>query len=36
MRHEVETNRKTYNTEFDLDTIALFNVKYPGTKQNLS
>ncbi len=34
MRHEVETNRKTYNTEFDLDTIALF--KYPGTKQNLS
>lgn len=34
MRHEVETNRKTYNTEFDLTlgTIALF--KYPATKQN--
>lgn len=32
MRHEVETNRKTYNTEFDLGTIALF--KYPATKQH--
>lgn len=32
MRHEVETNRKTYNTEFDLGIIALF--KYPATKQH--
>lgn len=32
MRHEVETNRKTFNTEFDLGTIAVF--KYHATKQN--